>query len=165
MRVSAVIDEPIPHPGWLKVFMQLMKLRVIVLLQITAICAILVHDLLARHQLIDVERSWTDTLLTILLTVVAGTLSAGGSNSINMWYDADIDPHMRRTKNRPVPLGHISARGALLFGLTIAIFGSSLFFLVHWKAAFWSFFSVAFYVFVYSIWLKRRTPQNIVIGG
>ena len=165
MRVSAVIDEPIPHPGWLKVFMQLMKLRVIVLLQITAICAILVHDLLARHQLIDVDRTWTDTLITILLTVVAGTLSAGGSNAINMWYDADIDPHMRRTKNRPVPLGHISARGALLFGLIIAILGSSLFFLVHWKAAFWSFFSVAFYVFVYSIWLKRRTPQNIVIGG
>jgi protoheme IX farnesyltransferase len=82
-----------------------------------------------------------------------------------MWYDADIDPHMRRTKNRPVPQGHISARGALVFGLLIAVLGSSMFFLVHWKAAFWSFFSVAFYVLVYSMWLKRRTPQNIVIGG
>ena len=154
-----------PHPGWFKVFTQLMKLRVIVLLQVTAVCAILIHDLLARHGLIDVDRSWMDTFSTILLTVVAGTLSAGGSNSINMWYDADIDPHMRRTMNRPVPQGHISARGALIFGLIIAISGSSLFFLVHWKAAFWSFFSVAFYVLVYSIWLKRRTPQNIVIGG
>ena len=97
-----------------------------------------------------------------ILCIAAG---AGASGALNMWYDADIDPHMRRTKNRPVPQGHISARGALVFGLLIAVFGSSLFFLVHWKAAFWSFFSVAFYVFIYSIWLKRRTPQNIVIGG
>ena len=52
----------IPHPGWIKVFVRLMKLRVIVLLQITAICAILVHDLLARHDLIDIDRSWGDTL-------------------------------------------------------------------------------------------------------
>lgn len=157
--------HPLPHPGWPKVFIRLMKLRVIVLLQVTAVCAILVHDLLARHGLLDVQRTWPDTLFTVVLTVVAGTLSAGGSNSINMWYDADIDGHMQRTKNRPVPQGHISARGALVFGMILAVVGSSLFFLVHWKAAFWSFFSVGFYVLVYSILLKRRTPQNIVIGG
>ena len=155
----------IHHPGWIKVFVRLMKLRVIVLLQITAICAILVHDLLARHDLIDIDRSWGDTLAASLITVVGGTLSAGGSNAINMWFDADIDQHMRRTQNRPVPLGHISARGALIFGLIIAILGSTLFLLVSWKAAFWSFFSVFFYVVIYTIWLKRRTPQNIVIGG
>lgn len=153
------------HPGMLKVFMRLMKLRVIVLLQVTAICAILVHDLIARQGLIDIERTWMDTIYTSFITLVAGTLSAGGSNAINMWYDADIDPHMSRTKNRPIPLGHISPRGALIFGLIIAIAGSSMFFLVHWKAAFWSFFSVAFYVLIYSMWLKRSTPQNIVIGG
>ena len=152
--------EQNPHPGWFSVFRQLMKLRVIILLQITAICAILVHDLVTPN-----DRTWLDTLLTIVITVVGGTLSAGGSNAINMWYDADIDPLMRRTKNRPVPQGHISARGALLFGTSIAILGSSLFLLVSWKAAFWSFFSVAFYVLIYSMWLKRRTPQNIVIGG
>ncbi|MEC8353588.1 MAG: heme o synthase [Candidatus Thermoplasmatota archaeon] len=155
----------IPHPGWIKVFVRLMKLRVIVLLQITAICAILVHDLLARHDLIDIDRSWGDTLSASLITVVGGTLSAGGSNAINMWFDADIDQHMRRTQNRPVPLGHISARGALIFGLIIAISGSALFLFFSWKAAFWSFFSVLFYVIIYTIWLKRRTPQNIVIGG
>ena len=154
-----------PHPGMFNVFLQLMKLRVIVLLQVTAVCSILVHDLLARHDLLNIDRTWMDTVQTIIITVVAGTLSAGGSNSINMWYDADIDPKMKRTQNRPVPLGHISARGALIFGITIAVLGSSLFFLVHWKAAFWSFFSVAFYVFIYSMLLKRRTPQNIVIGG
>ena len=69
--------EPLnPHPGWFTVFIQLMKLRVIVLLQITAICAILVHDMLARHGLIDVDRTWSDTLYACLITVVGGTLSA-----------------------------------------------------------------------------------------
>ena len=131
MSDAGPVESP-PHPGWFKVFTQLMKLRVIVLLQVTAVCAILVHDLLARHGLIDIDRSWADTMYTVALTVVAGTLSAGGSNSINMWYDADIDPHMRRTMNRPIPLGHISARGALVFGLFLAILGSSMFFLVHW---------------------------------
>lgn len=158
-------QSDIPHPGWPKVFVRLMKLRVIVLLQITAICAILVHDLLSRHGLIDVTRSWSDTLYASVITVVGGTLSAGGSNAINMWFDADIDQHMRRTQDLPVPMGHISATGALIFGTLIAILGSSVFFLVSWKAAFWSFFSVFFYVVIYTIWLKRRTPQNIVIGG
>ena len=115
----------------LNVFLQLMKLRVIVLLQVTAVCAILTHDLLARHDLLSIDRTWMDTIQTIIITVVAGTLSAGGSNSINMWYDADIDPKMKRTQNRPVPLGHISARGALIFGVTIAVLGSSLFFSSH----------------------------------
>ena len=102
------VEESLPHPGWPAVFIRLMKLRVIVLLQVTAVCAIFVHDLLARHGLLDVKRSWADTVYTVALTVVAGTLSAGGSNSINMWYDADIDPHMRRTKNRPVPQGWLN---------------------------------------------------------
>lgn len=157
--------ENAPHPGILKVMIQLMKLRVIVLLQVTAICAILVHDSLARYDLITLERTWADTVTACIVTVVGGTLSAGGSNSINMWYDADIDPHMRRTQNRPIPQGHATPRFALMFGTTIAILGSSVFFILSWKAAFWSFFSVLFYVFIYSIWLKRRTPQNIVIGG
>jgi len=158
-------DSLSPHPGWFTVFIQLMKLRVIVLLQITAICAILVHDMLSRHGLIEVDRTWYDTLYACMITVVGGTLSAGGSNSINMWFDSDIDQHMRRTRKRPVPQGHISPKGALIFGLIIAIIGSSIFFLVSWKAAFWSFFSVAFYVLIYTMWLKRKTPQNIVIGG
>ncbi len=153
------------HPGLLKVMIRLMKLRVIILLQITAICAILVHDTLARYDVIQLDRSWIDTFGTIALTVVGGTLSAGGSNAINMWYDADIDPHMRRTMNRPVPQGHATPQFALFFGSIIALVGSSLFLLVSVKAAFWSLFSVLFYVFIYSMWLKRRTPQNIVIGG
>ena len=153
------------QPSMASLFIKLMKLRVIVLLQITAICAILIHDSLARYDLINIERSWSDTLWTSLITLVGGTLSAGGSNAINMWYDRDIDTKMRRTQNRPLPLGQLKPNTVLLFGILISITGSSLFFLLHWKAAFWSFFSVGFYVFVYTMWLKRRTPQNIVIGG
>jgi len=153
------------QPSMISLFIKLMKLRVIVLLQITAICAILVHDSLARYDLIDLERTWSDTLWTSLVTLAGGTLSAGGSNAINMWYDRDIDAEMRRTQNRPLPQGQLRPTTVLLFGIFISILGSSLFFLLHWKAAFWSFFSVGFYVFIYTMWLKRRTPQNIVIGG
>jgi len=164
MSEPTVIDDH-PHPGMVKVMMQLMKLRVIVLLQITALCAILVHDTFARYGVMDLERTWSQTLWVSLITLVGGTLSAGGSNAINMWYDADIDPHMRRTMKRPIPMGHATPQFALMFGSIIAIIGSSLFLLVSVKAAFWSAFSVLFYVLVYSMWLKRRTPQNIVIGG
>ncbi|MDP6865842.1 MAG: heme o synthase [Candidatus Poseidoniaceae archaeon] len=153
------------QPSLASILIKLMKLRVIVLLQITAICAILVHDSLARYDLIDIERTWFDTLWTSLITLVGGTLSAGGSNAINMWYDRDIDTKMRRTQNRPLPMGQLQPMTVLLFGIFISITGSSLFVLLHWKAAFWSFFSVGFYVFIYTMWLKRRTPQNIVIGG
>ena len=138
-----------------RVLIDLMKLRVVVLLQVTAVCAILVHDLLVRYGSVAGDRSWLDTVTAVSITLVGGTLSAGGSNAINMWYDADIDPLMSRTAKRPIPSGEISPRSALLFGLLLA----------HWKAAFWSAFSVLFYVLVYTVWLKRRSPQNIVIGG
>ena len=148
-----------------RVLIDLMKLRVVVLLQVTAVCAILVHDLLVRYGSVAGDRSWLDTVTAVSITLVGGTLSAGGSNAINMWYDADIDPLMSRTAKRPIPSGEISSRSALLFGLLISTGGSAVFLLAHWKAAFWSAFSVLFYVLVYTVWLKRRSPQNIVIGG
>ena len=67
------------HPGMLKVFIKLMKLRVIILLQVTAICAILVHDLLARYGSIDAERTWLDTVYSSFITIIGGTLSAGAT--------------------------------------------------------------------------------------
>ena len=152
-------------PSLLKIYFQLMKLRVVILLQITAICAILAHDLMVRNNAITGDRTWFDTGFACLITVVGGTLAAGGSNAINMVYDRDIDPGMSRTRTRPIPNGWISPNHALIFGILIALGGSALFLLANWKAAFWSMFSVLFYVFVYTIWLKRRTPQNIVIGG
>tara|TARA_B100000530_G_scaffold311155_1_gene238022 strand:+ start:317 stop:1312 length:996 start_codon:yes stop_codon:yes gene_type:complete len=153
------------HPGMPTVLLQLMKLRVVVLLQVTAICAILAHDLLVRYGSIEGDRTWLDTLWTSFVTLVGGTLAAGGSNAINMVYDRDIDPGMSRTRSRPIPKGWISPKAALIWGIFLAVSGSALFLVLHWKAAFWSAFSVLFYVFVYTILLKRRTPQNIVIGG
>ena len=114
------------QPSLISLFIKLMKLRVIVLLQITAICAILVHDSLARYDLIDVERSWFDTLWTSFITLIGGTLSAGGSNAINMWYDRDIDTKMRRTQHRPLPMGQLQPSTVLLFGVFISIAGLSL---------------------------------------
>ena len=152
-------------PSLQRVYFQLMKLRVVILLQITAICAILAHDLMVRNGSLSGERTWLDTLMACAITLVGGTLAAGGSNAINMVYDRDIDPGMSRTRTRPIPNGWISPQHALIFGILISVVGSCLFLLVHWKAAFWSFFSVLFYVFIYTIWLKRRSTQNIVIGG
>ena len=83
-----------------------------------------------------------------------------------MWYDRDIDPLMTRTKDRAVPAGEVSANAALAFGIVLSFLGVMWFAtLANSVAAFWSAFSILFYVFVYSIWLKRSTPQNIVIGG
>ena len=153
------------QPGLLTIYLQLMKLRVVVLLQITAICAILAHDLMARSDAIPGDRTWFDTLQSCLVTLLGGTLAAGGSNAINMVYDRDIDPGMSRTRTRPIPNGWISPTHALIFGICMSLLGTAVFIPIHWKAAFWSLFSVLFYVFIYTIWLKRRTPQNIVIGG
>ncbi len=140
-------------------FFDLTKPRVVVLLQITALCAVLVHDML------DSGLS-THSAETILIVFVGGYLSAGGANAINMWYDRDIDPKMSRTANRPIPSGTVSANAALGFGIALSVLGVAWFVLLaNQVAAFWSAFSILFYVFVYSIWLKRSTPQNIVIGG
>jgi len=140
-------------------FFDLTKPRVVFLLQITALCAVLVHDML------DSGLS-THSAETILIVFVGGYLSAGGANAINMWYDRDIDPKMSRTANRPIPSGTVSANAALGFGIALSVLGVAWFVLLaNQVAAFWSAFSILFYVFVYSIWLKRSTPQNIVIGG
>ncbi len=144
---------------------QLMKLRVVILLQITAVCAILAHDLMVRSDALAGDRTWIDTILAILVTLLGGTLAAGGSNAINMVYDRDIDVGMSRTRTRPIPEGHISPMHALVFGIIISVTGCAIFYPIHWKAVFWTLFSVLFYVFIYTMWLKRRTPQNIVIGG
>src|SRR5476649_2242054 len=104
--------------------------------------------------------------LLVLLTCLGGYLSAGGAGAVNHWYDRDIDAQMARTATRPIPAGRISPRAALTFGCTLALL--SLFELslaVNPLAAALSFSGFLGYVFVYTVWLKRRTPQNIVIGG
>jgi protoheme IX farnesyltransferase len=94
------------------------------------------------------------------------TVGAGACGAINMWYDRDIDAIMRRTRKRPIPAGRIEPGAALGFGITLAV-GSVIVMglAVNIPAALILALSICFYVFVYTIWLKRRTPQNIVIGG
>jgi protoheme IX farnesyltransferase len=101
-----------------------------------------------------------------LTAILCITIAAGACGAINMWYDRDIDAIMRRTRNRPIPAGRILPGSALAFGITLAA-GSVIVMglAVNIPAAAILALSIGFYVFVYTIWLKRRTPQNIVIGG
>jgi protoheme IX farnesyltransferase len=100
---------------------------------------------------------------TALLCIAVG---AGAAGALNMWYDADIDAVMSRTAGRPIPQGRVEAGEALAFGMTLAAFSVVVLgLLVNWLAAALLAFTVFFYVVVYTMWLKRATPQNIVIGG
>ncbi|WP_415776486.1 heme o synthase [Sneathiella sp. HT1-7] len=100
---------------------------------------------------------------TALLCIAVG---AGASGAINMWYDADIDAVMERTKERPIPAGRVSANEALAFGTVLSVASVVLMGLaVNYVAAALLALTIGFYVFIYTMWLKRRTPQNIVIGG
>src|SRR3984893_5240958 len=102
----------------------------------------------------------------VALTCLGGYLSAGGAGAVNHWFDRDIDLQMARTANRPVPSGRVSPRAALVFGCTLAALSLlELTLAVNPLAALLSFAGFPGYVFVYTVWLKRRTPQNIVIGG
>ncbi|KUO66556.1 MAG: protoheme IX farnesyltransferase [Alphaproteobacteria bacterium BRH_c36] len=94
------------------------------------------------------------------------TVGAGASGALNMWYDADIDRHMARTAARPIPRGLVSAGEALTFGTVLSVTSVlTLGVLINWTAGALLALTIAFYIFVYTMWLKRRTPQNIVIGG
>jgi protoheme IX farnesyltransferase len=104
--------------------------------------------------------------LLVALTCLGGYLSAGGAGAVNHWFDRDIDAQMTRTSKRPIPSGRISPHAALIFGCTLACLSLlELSLLVNPLAAALSFSGFLGYVFVYTFWLKRRTPQNIVIGG
>ena len=134
-------------------FVALMKPRVMSLVVFTAFVGLLVapghlHPVLG---------------FGALLCIAVG---AGAAGALNMWYDADIDAVMARTAKRPIPSGHVSQSEALAFGTTLA-FGSVvvLGLVANWLAAGLLAFTIFFYAVIYTIWLKRRTPQNIVIGG
>jgi protoheme IX farnesyltransferase len=102
----------------------------------------------------------------MLATLVGGALTAGAANTLNCYIDRDIDRMMSRTARRPLAQGLISARGALVFGLALGVCGTLLLgFAVNWPAAGLADAALLFYVFVYTLGLKRRSPSNIVIGG
>jgi protoheme IX farnesyltransferase len=100
------------------------------------------------------------------VAVLCIAVGAGASGAINMWYERDIDALMTRTAGRPLPTGRIEPAEALSLGVMLSLFSVMLMGLaLNWAAAALLALAIAFYVFVYTIWLKRRTPQNIVIGG
>ncbi len=100
------------------------------------------------------------------LAVICIAVGAGASGAINMWFDRDIDAVMARTCERPIPAGRVEPESALAFGVILAVFAVTLMGLtVNWAAGVLLALTIGFYVFVYTMWLKRRTPQNIVIGG
>jgi protoheme IX farnesyltransferase len=133
-------------------YVALTKPKVQSLLLLTTVCAM--------------EIAGDPSIALIALTVVGGYLSAGGAGAVNHWYDRDIDAQMPRTANRPVPSGRVAPRAALVYGIVLAALSFLLLATtVNLLAATLALAGFLGYVFVYTIWLKRRTPQNIVIGG
>ncbi len=135
-------------------YLSLLKLRIVALLDATAVGVMIP----AAHG--------HPRLVPVLAVLAGGTLAAGGAHAINCWFDRDIDAAMSRTRRRPLPAGRIPAWHALTIGIVLNV----LAFAVLWAganvlAAALALLGTLIYVFVYTIWLKRSTPQNIVIGG
>jgi protoheme IX farnesyltransferase len=152
MSSPAVPLSPALPAEW-RDFLALTKPRVMTLVVFTGLCGLLaartpIHPILG---------------FTAILCIAVG---AGASGALNMWYEADLDAHMKRTKGRPLPAGRMERQSALHFGVALAV-GSVLVMglAVNLLAAAILAASILFYVLVYTVWLKRRTPQNIVIGG
>ena len=145
--------------GKVKAYIALTKPRVVELLLITTVpTMVLAHASMGAGGL--------PNLWLVLGTLIGGALSAGSANSFNCYIDIDIDKIMGRTKSRPLVTGELTARQALTFSWVIGIVSVLwLGVLVNWLAAAISLAAILFYVFVYTLVLKRRTPQNIVWGG
>jgi protoheme IX farnesyltransferase len=151
--MSATVARVEPSIAGVGDYIALMKPRVMSLVVFTALVGLLV----APGQLHPVIG------FAALLCIAVG---AGAAGALNMWYDADIDARMARTAARPIPRGRITCGEAVGFGLTLAVFSVVLLgLLVNVLAAALLAFTIFFYVAIYTVWLKRSTPQNIVIGG
>ena len=101
-----------------------------------------------------------------IISIFFVAVGAGAAGALNMWYEADLDKLMTRTCLRPIPTGKVNREHALIFGITLSILSVvGLYYFSNFLSALLLFITIAFYVFVYTIWLKRKTPQNIVIGG
>ena len=135
-------------------YLALTKPRIIELLLVTTVPTMIVAER-------GLPAAWL-----IAVTVVGGTLAAGGANTFNMYVDRDIDALMERTKKRPLVTGAVSPRNALVFGVVLEVAAFALLGVaVNLLSAVLAISATAFYVFVYSLWLKRTSRQNIVIGG
>jgi protoheme IX farnesyltransferase len=154
-RRPLAAERPLAEPSLASVgdYVALMKPRVMSLVVFTALTGLAVAPG-NLHPL---------TAFTALLCIAVG---AGAAGALNMWYDADIDARMVRTARRPIPMGKVQPGEALAFGLTLSGFAVVVLgLLVNALAAALLAFTIFFYVAIYTAWLKRSTPQNIVIGG
>lgn len=134
-------------------FIALTKPRVMTLVVFSGVCGLVASNA-AMHPVLA------------FAAIFAIAMGAGGAAALNQWYEADLDAKMARTAQRPVPAGRMEAQSALHFGVGISVASVVLMELVaNWLAAGLLAGSILYYVFVYTVWLKRRTPQNIVIGG
>jgi heme o synthase len=149
-QVDASVAISLASPGD---YVALLKPRVMSLVVFTALTGLMLAP------------SHTHPIIGFI-SILAIAVGAGAAGCLNMWWDADIDALMKRTKNRPIPAGRIAPDEALGFGLVLA--AGSIIMLglaANWLAAALLAFTIFFYIIVYSMWLKRSTPQNIVIGG
>src|ERR1700716_3468617 len=138
----------------LRDYVSLLKLRIVALLDATALAVMIP----AAHGHPRLE--------AVFAVLVGGTLAAGGAHAINCWFDRDIDAQMSRTRQRPIPGGRIPPWHALALGIALNVIAfASLWAWANVLAASLALAGTLIYVFVYTIWLKRSTPQNIVIGG
>ncbi len=145
--------KPLSVGGEVRDFVALLKPRVMSLVIFTALVGMVAAPG-GLHPLIGA---------VALLCIAVG---AGASGALNMWFDADIDARMARTAARPIPRGSVTPDEALAFGTVLSVISvTCLGLFVNWVAAALLAFTIGFYLFIYTIWLKRRTPQNIVIGG
>ncbi|HJQ11548.1 MAG TPA: heme o synthase [Gemmatimonadaceae bacterium] len=141
-----------PHSSLMRDMVTLTKPRIISLLLVTTIAPMFVAG--------------NPTWLTVFIVLVGGYLMAGGANAVNMYLDRDIDTRMSRTRLRPIPSGRMGPKSVLAFGIALATAATYL--LARFTNVLTAILALAgfyFYVFVYTRWLKRTTPQNIVIGG
>ncbi|MCI3133666.1 heme o synthase [Phenylobacterium aquaticum] len=151
MAMSPAVPRAMPA-RW-QDYLQLMKPRVMSLVIFTAITG-----------MICANAPINPILGAVAVLCIA--VGAGASASLNMWFDADIDAKMRRTRGRPVPAGRVQSADALALGVVLSMFSVMLLGMtVNWLAAGLLAFTIFFYAVVYTMWLKRSTPQNIVIGG
>ena len=163
---SSTVADPVGHPARRRIsatvgaYVALTKPRIIELLLVTTIPAMV----LATRDLPGVN--WANWGIIAFWTMVGGTLAAGAANAINQYLDRDIDLLMTRTRRRPLPAHTVEPERALIFGIALGVFSVGLLAIfVNLVAAFLTLLAIGFYVFVYTLLLKRNTTQNIVIGG
>jgi protoheme IX farnesyltransferase len=152
IRTTTIVQHPALPAEW-RDFLALTKPRVMVLVVYTGLIGMLMAPVTLAPAL-------------AFAAILCIALAAGASGALNQWYEVDIDALMKRTMKRPLPDGRMDAQSALHFGVGLSGFAVlTMGFALNWLAAGILLGSILFYVIIYTVWLKRRTPQNIVIGG